>query len=112
MIGGGRAVLRGEKEPERLARAAGGREVAHHGDERAGGREREFATLEALFRNIVQSLLDTSLSGALPSMPVPDFALPDSLATFGIAPGTRLGVRNLQLDGTPSHWLVDGVFSE
>jgi hypothetical protein len=70
------------------------------------------ATLEALFRNIVQALLDTSLSGALPSLPVPDFALPDSLATYGIAPGTRLGVRNLQLDGTPSHWLVDGVFSE
>ena len=43
---------------------------------------------------------------------VPDFALPDSLATFGIPPGTRLGVRNLVLQGTPSHWLVDGDFGE
>ena len=70
------------------------------------------ATLEGLFRNIVQSLLDSSLSGALPSLPVPDFALPDSLVMFGIPPGTRLGLRQLVLDGTPSHWLVDGVFSE
>jgi hypothetical protein len=70
------------------------------------------ATLESLFRGIVQSLLDGSLSGALPSLPVPDFALPPDLAAYGIAPGTRLGVRRLALQGTPAHWLVDGVFGE
>lgn len=70
------------------------------------------ATLETLFRGIVQSLLDGSLSGALPSLPVPDFALPPDLAAYGIAPGTRLGVRQLTLEGTPAHWIADGVFSE
>ena len=70
------------------------------------------AALEDLFRDIVQTLLDASLSGALPSLPVPDFALPDSLAQYGVPAGTRLGVRNLVLSGTQSHWLVDGVFGE
>jgi hypothetical protein len=45
-------------------------------------------------------------------LPVPDFALPPDLAAYGIAPGTRLGVRRLALQGTPAHWLVDGVFGE
>ena len=70
------------------------------------------ATLEQLFTRVVQSLLDQSLSGALPTLPVPDFALPDSLSMYGVPAGTRLGLRQLRLSGTPSHWLVDGVFGE
>jgi hypothetical protein len=61
---------------------------------------------------VVQGLLDTALSGALPTLPVPDFALPSSLEQYGVPPGTRLGLRGLNLSGTPSHWLVDGEFGQ
>ena len=42
------------------------------------------------------------------SLPVPDFALPDSLDEFGIPRGTRLGLRNLSLDNTVTHFVIDG----
>jgi hypothetical protein len=70
------------------------------------------ATLERLMTRVVQGLLDTALSGALPTLPVPDFALPSSLEQYGVPPGTRLGLRGLNLSGTPSHWLVDGEFGQ
>ncbi len=70
------------------------------------------ATLERLMTRVVQGLLDTALNGALPTLPVPDFALPPSLEQYGVPPGTRLGLRGLNLSGTPSHWLVDGEFGQ
>jgi len=70
------------------------------------------ATLERLMTRVVQALLDTALNGALPTLPVPDFALPASLEQFGVPAGTRLGLRGLNLTGTPSHWLVDGEFGQ
>ena len=69
-------------------------------------------TLERLLGRLLQRVLDASLNGALPSLPVPDFALPNDLARFGFAPGTRLGLRDLQLESTQSHWLVSGRFGE
>lgn len=70
------------------------------------------ATLEREFTRIIQALVDGALSGALPSLPVPDFALPDSLSTYGIPRGTRLGLRNLSLDGSASHFILDGDLRE
>ena len=70
------------------------------------------ATLEREFARIIQGVVDGALSGALPALPVPDFALPDSLSEFGIPRGTRLGLRNLSLDGTASHFILDGSFGE
>lgn len=70
------------------------------------------ATLQREFTRIIQGVVDGALSGALPALPVPDFALPDSLADFGIPRGTRLGLRNLSLDGTPSHFILDGNLRE
>lgn len=69
-------------------------------------------TLEREFTRIIQAVVDGALSGALPALPVPDFALPDSLSTYGIPRGTRLGLRNLRLDGTPSHFVLDGDLRE
>lgn len=70
------------------------------------------ATLERDLRRILQAVIDVSLNNALPRLPVPDFALPDSLAQFGIPRGTRLGLRNAALRGTVSHFLIDGTFRE
>lgn len=70
------------------------------------------ATLEREFARIIQGIVDGALSGALPALPVPDFALPDSLSEYGIPRGTRLGLRNLSLDGNASHFVLDGDFGE
>ena len=70
------------------------------------------ATLERDLGRILQAVVDQALNDALPALPVPDFALPDSLQGFGIAPGTRLGLRGATLSGNRTHFLLDGTFRE
>ncbi len=70
------------------------------------------ATLEARLVRVIQAVIDGALNGALPELPIPDFELPESLAPYGIAPGTRLGLRNPQFRQTESHWILDGEFRE
>lgn len=70
------------------------------------------AALERDLRRILQTVLDQSLNDALPTLPVPDFALPDALSAFGIPAGTRLGLQRPQLTSTPSHLVLDGSFGE
>jgi hypothetical protein len=87
---------------ERLSLAAEGLQLSGEGR----------ATLERLMTRVVQSLLDTSLNGALPTLPIPDFALPEDLVRYGVPAGTRIGLRRLSLSGTDSHWTADGEFGE
>ena len=68
--------------------------------------------IEREFTRILQGVIDTVLAGALPSLPVPDFALPPALSNFGIPAGTRLGLRNLSLDGTAAHFTLSGTLAE
>ncbi len=70
------------------------------------------ATLERDLGRILQAVVDQALNGALPALPIPDFALPGSLVPFGVAPGTRLGLRGASLGGTATHFLLDGTFRE
>lgn len=70
------------------------------------------AALERDLRRILQAVLDQSLNDALPTLPVPDFALPDALSEFGIPAGTRLGLQRPQLTSSPSHLVLDGSFGE
>lgn len=59
------------------------------------------AALESEIAQIVSSLLDDAVSGAFPTLPVPSFALPPSVADFGLPAGLSLGIQNttLQMDG-------------
>jgi hypothetical protein len=70
------------------------------------------ATLEARLVRVIQALIDGALNGALPELPIPDFELPESLAPYGIAPGTRLGLRDPRFFQLRSHWILDGEFRE
>lgn len=70
------------------------------------------AAVERDLGRVLQAVIDRSLSSALPALPVPDFALPDSLSEFGVPRGTRLGLREPTFELTPSHFLLDGAFSE
>ncbi|MCB9548418.1 MAG: hypothetical protein H6706_21630 [Myxococcales bacterium] len=69
-------------------------------------------TLERELGRIVSALVGEALSGALPSLPIPDFALPDVLVQYGVPRGTRLGIRDLSLSGQTSHFLLSGNLRE
>ena len=68
------------------------------------------ATLERTLRRVLQRLVDETLNAALPSLPVPDFELPDSLAEFGVPAGARIGLRGATLETRPAHWILEGGF--
>mgnify|MGYP006445955301 CR=1 FL=1 len=68
------------------------------------------SALENTFQSILQSLFDQALNDALPDFPIPDFALPSSLSSYGIPIGTRLGVRDLSLSQNGSSLIVKGDF--
>lgn len=64
--------------------------------------------LESVLLELVEGLVVQGLSEALPSLPIPDFALPDSLSDYGVPPGTRLGIRDLRLRHRTGCWLLEG----
>jgi hypothetical protein len=68
--------------------------------------------IERLLTRVLQVVINQALNDALPALPIPDFALPDSLNEFGVPMGTRLGLRSAALGGTEGHWVVDGEFGE
>jgi hypothetical protein len=68
------------------------------------------ATLQSVFQQILQSVFDTALNQALPSIPIPSFELPSSLNAYGIPSGTRLGARSLSLSRSNDHLVVEGIF--
>ena len=66
--------------------------------------------LEGFLKDLVQSLVNQSLNGALPSLPIPSFDLPSSLSTYGLPVNSELGIRNPGLDATDRHFVLDGNF--
>ncbi|HEX7704301.1 MAG TPA: hypothetical protein VF403_26345, partial [Kofleriaceae bacterium] len=57
-----------------------------------------------------QQVIDTSLNNALPSLPIPSFTLPASLAAYGLPVGAQLGITNPTLAITPPHFVLRGGF--
>jgi len=70
------------------------------------------AAIEQDLGRVVQGLAGQALNQALPSLPVPDFALPDDLAEYGVPPGTSMGIRNPQLEINNTHILIDGNLAQ
>jgi hypothetical protein len=66
--------------------------------------------LESFLRRLVQSLLDDALNSALPSLPVPSFALPEALVAVGLPRGASLGLLSPVLELTGTHFVVQGNF--
>jgi hypothetical protein len=74
--------------------------------------DRSRQVLESTLTRVVQGLVDGALNDGLPSLPLPDFELPASLAVYDLPIGTRLGLRMPGLTSTPAHWRLDGRFGE
>ncbi len=68
------------------------------------------AILEDFLRRLVQTIVDDALNNSLPALPIPSFALPDSLNTFGIPRGTDLGLLNPGLSNSNTHFKLEGNF--
>ncbi|MDY0062725.1 MAG: hypothetical protein RBU45_23145 [Myxococcota bacterium] len=68
--------------------------------------------LQDLLTEIVQTLLDSTVNGALPVLPIPDFEMPASLTQYGIVAGTRLGLRQPVLSTSETHFIVQGNLGE
>ncbi len=66
--------------------------------------------LETFLKNLIQNVVDTSLNNALPALPIPTFALPQSLSVYGLPVGAELGIRMPSLDSTNRHLILDGAF--
>lgn len=74
----------------------------------AGARE----AIERDLTRIVQAVAGRALNDLLPAVPIPDFALPDSLSEYGVPRGTRLGLRGASLTGERTHFILDGSFGQ
>jgi hypothetical protein len=66
--------------------------------------------LEQFLRRVLQNVLNQSLNGALPALPIPSFTLPAAVSQFGLPAGAELGVRNPGLSNTMTHFILDGAF--
>lgn len=65
------------------------------------------AILTGMLQNLLQKFIDTSLNKSLPALPIPSFALPASLTTYGIGPG-KLAVVNPALGYGPRNFRLSG----
>lgn len=66
--------------------------------------------LEEFLRTFVQAIVDDSLNGALPALPIPAFDLPSSLSSYGLPGGSQLGISSPALSTSDRHLIVEGNF--
>jgi hypothetical protein len=68
------------------------------------------SVLEGFLRTLLQDIVDTSLNGALPSLPIPGFTLPASVGAFGLPVGQELTIVMPTLRDTLTHYILEGSF--
>ena len=67
-------------------------------------------TLEDALADVAQTVITQSLNNALPAIPIPAFAIPASLGTFGLPVGEELGIVNPTLQSSGQHFVLRGSF--
>jgi hypothetical protein len=68
--------------------------------------------IETNLTDILANLIEQSLNDGLPSLPLPEFVIPASLAEFDLPVNTGLGLRTPMLEGREAMWSLGGVFGE
>lgn len=66
--------------------------------------------LEGTLQKLAQDFANASLKNALPTLPIPSFAIPASLAQYGIPMG-QLGIDGPSLTIAPPHFQLTGAFA-
>jgi hypothetical protein len=67
-------------------------------------------TLEDTLLVLLQKVVDESLNGAIPALPIPAFTIPQSLSTYGLPSGKQLGINSPGLSIAPQHFTLKGQF--
>ena len=68
--------------------------------------------IEIQLTDILERLIERSLNDGLPSLPLPEFKIPASLAEFDLPTDVGLGLRQPALDGREAIWSLGGTFGE
>jgi hypothetical protein len=66
--------------------------------------------LQSTLQALAQQLVDTSLNQSLPSLPIPSFMIPASLAQYGLPAGGQLGITGPSLAVVPPEFVLRGGF--
>ncbi len=66
--------------------------------------------LQSVLMTLLQDIVNQSLNDALPAIPIPSFALPATLAQYGLPTGVRLGLVSPTLTVAPQHFTLRGNF--
>ncbi len=66
--------------------------------------------LEDFLRGLIQDVIDQSLNAALPSLPIPSFTIPASMATYDLPAGESFGVTGPSMEQTIRHIILRGEF--
>jgi hypothetical protein len=74
--------------------------------------DRSRQVLEDSLRQVVQGVVDRALNDGLPSLPLPEFVIPDSLGVYDLPAGAGLGLRDARLFSTEAWWMLDGRFGQ
>ena len=68
--------------------------------------------IENQLTRILERLMERALNDGLPSLPLPEFKIPASLAEFDLPANVGLGLRQPSLDGREAIWSLGGTFGE
>jgi hypothetical protein len=68
-------------------------------------------TLEGFLSQLLERIIRPALMDALPTLPIPSFELPASLATYGLPAGAELGLVRPGLSPEPPHFVLRGDFA-
>ncbi|UJR84582.1 hypothetical protein [Sandaracinus amylolyticus] len=68
-------------------------------------------TIERFLGRLLQRVVSSALTDALPAIPIPSFTLPASLATYGLPAGAQLGITSPTLATQPPHFVLRGGFA-
>ncbi len=68
-------------------------------------------TIAGFLQRLIQHIAYSALDGALPAIPIPSFALPDSLSVYGLPSGAALGIVDPTLSAEAPHFVLRGDFA-
>ena len=68
--------------------------------------------IQAQLTDILERLIERALNDGLPSLPLPEFKIPASLAEFDLPTNVGLGLRQPSLEGREAIWSLGGNFGE
>lgn len=66
--------------------------------------------VEQFLRSLIQRVVDDSLAGALPALPIPSFEIPTSLSVYDLPGGRDLRLLSPLLEILPTHFIAAGNF--